>query len=136
MALLSVEHYSDRQSRALQRIKEKMTASAHRAVTQYGRVRKHERKEFQGMVLVRLASTEPVETSPDDLPSFQAWAYDISQGGIAFVAPDIVPQELVEIGLKRPGGGVRWMPGRIVRSRPIPEEEFIDYGVAFRRTAT
>lgn len=136
MALLSVEHYSERQRRSLQRIKEMLAAAAQRATTQYSRVRHHERKEFQGTVIVRLpAPVLPADADAEPV-SFQAWSYDISQGGIAFISPDIIPQDSVTIGLKLPDGNIRWMPGRIVRSRPIPEEEFIDYGVAFQRSVT
>ena len=136
MSLLSVEHYSERQHRSLQRIKEKMTASAQRAETQYKRIRQHPRKKFQGVVSVRLPVLEKSERGIAQPAAFDVWAYDISQGGVGFVSPDIVPQEAVEIGLKRPDGFVRWMTGRIVRTRSIPEEEFIDYGVAFQRPAT
>lgn len=136
MTLLSVQQYSDQQRRSLQRIKEKMAASAQRAATRYQRIRQHPRQEFQGVVFVRLPVQEPSDATPDDPAEFQVWAYDISQGGIAFVSPEVIPQESVVIGLKLPDGLVRWMPGRIVRTRPIPEEEFIDYGVAFQRSAT
>lgn len=136
MSLLSLEHYSERQRRSLLRIKEMMSAAAVRTAKQYQRLRQHPRKELQGTVFVRLPAPNEAAAVNDEPATFQVWAYDVSQSGIAFVSPEIIPQDAVTIGLKLPDGRVRWMSGRIVRSRPIPEEDFIDYGVKFQRSAT
>ena len=133
MPTVSLSQYTERQSRALLRIKEMMTASDLRAETQYKRIRRHDRKPFQGIVLICLPTLEVPEPSEDHPSTFQAWAYNISQGGVGFVLPTPIPAENVAVGLKFTGQQVRWMSGRIVRNRPIPEEEFIDYGVAFFR---
>ena len=87
-------------------------------------------------MFVRLPTPNEASSGTDGTASFQVWAYDVSRSGIAFVSPEIIPQEAVAIGLKLPDGLVRWMPGRIVRSRPIPAEDFIDYGVKFQCSAT
>lgn len=111
-----------------------LTSAEQRAEALFKRVRQHERKAFQGTVYVCLPTADAPEPSEDHPSTFQAWAYNISQGGIGFVAPTEIPVDHVVIGLKLPNGQVRWIHGRIVRTRPIPEEEFIDYGVAFARS--
>ena len=130
MTITSLDQYSDRQHRALQRILERMTVSDQRAEPLYRRHRQHDRRQFQGAVLICLPAEAP-EPSEDHPSTFQAWAYNLSQGGMGFVSPSPIDGEHVSVGLKLPTGGVRWMAGRIVRRRRIPEEEFFDYGVGF-----
>lgn len=59
------------------------------------------------------------------------WAYNLSSGGIGFVAPKTLAEGSVAVGLKIPDGNLRWMTGRIVRVRRIPQGDFFDYGVGF-----
>lgn len=133
MTITSVEQYSDRQKRSFQRILERLTASEQRAEALYGRQRQHDRRPFQGMVLICFPTPEAPEASEDHPTTFGAWAYSISQGGLGFVSPEPMPSEELMVGLKLPNGVVRWMKGSVVRTRPIPEEGFTDYGVSFVR---
>lgn len=133
MAIASVEQYSERQTRSLQRILERMSASEQRAEMLYKRRRQHDRCHFQGVVLICLPTPEAPEPSEDHPTTFRAWAYNISQGGVGFVSPEPILGEQLMIGLKLPHDKVRWMNGRLVRNRPIPDEDFIDYGVSFVR---
>lgn len=131
MAIASVDQYSERQHRALQRILERMTISDQRAEPLYKRQRQFDRRQYQGVTLICLPTSECPEPSEDHPTTFQAWTYNLSQGGMGFVSPAPIVDDQVSVGLKLPTGAVRWMTGRIVRSRQIPEEEFFDYGVAF-----
>ncbi len=135
MPAIGIPQYTERENRSLKRILDKLSASENRTETQYKRVRKHDRKDFQGQILVCLVSPEGPPPSEDHPTTFPAWAYNLSQGGIGFVALVPIVDLVVSIGLKRPDGLIRWMPGRVVRNRPIPEEDFIDYGVAFQIAA-
>jgi hypothetical protein len=99
----------------------------------YKHARQHDRKEFQGRIYVFLPTIASFEPSDDHASHLSAWAYNLSQGGVGFVAPHEISQKAVAIGMKRPDGAIRWMTGRVVRSRPIPGAEFFDYGVAFQR---
>lgn len=133
MSLAFITEFTERQNRTLKRIVEMLNAAEARTESMYKRARKHDRKEFQGRIYIFVptaVSAEPSEDCPTTLP---AWAYNLSQGGVGFVAPNEIAQKSVAIGLKRPDGAIRWMTGRIVRSRPIPNEDFFDYGVAFQR---
>lgn len=133
MSLPTINGITERQHRSLRRIVESLTSAQTRTQSCYNKVRKHDRKDFQDQILVCLPiSTDPVPR--EDHPSIiSAWAYNLSRGGVGFVALPQIAQYHVTIGIKRPDGTVRWLPGRIVRARPIPEEEFIDYGVAFQK---
>jgi hypothetical protein len=131
MSSIRLPGYSDRQNRALPRIIEIMAAEESRAESRYKSRRRHHRRRFQGAVQVcqpTAAFPAPSGTHPT---VFAAWAYNLSATGIGFVAPLPLADKSVAIGLRLPDGNVRWMPGRIVRSRQVPQEEFFDYGVEF-----
>jgi hypothetical protein len=134
MSMLSLEHYSERQRRAVERIVGTLSEADHRSEARYLRYRRHPRKQFSGPVLICLAS-ELEEASEDHPTTFQAFSYNISQGGIGLLIPARIPAERVCVGLRLPNGELRWMDGRVTRVREIPEEEFLDCGIAFVRAA-
>lgn len=128
--------YSERQNRALQRIVELMVADENRAEARYRSHRRHDRLPFRGTVQVcQPTPAFPVPSEAHPTAVF-VWAYNLSSGGIGFVAPKMLAEGTVVIGLKLPDGKMRWMPGRIVRVRRIPQEEFFDYGVVFEQAAS
>jgi hypothetical protein len=131
MPILSLEQYSDQERRALARIKELVASTEQRTEALFKSFRRHERKAFEGGVLICLPTAEAPDVGEDHPSTFQAWAYNVSQGGIGFVAPRRILDNHLAVGLRLPNGRVRWMRGRIVRMRPIPNEDFFDYGVAF-----
>jgi hypothetical protein len=133
MIVAQIPTYTERQNRSLNRIVEMLAAAETRAGTAYKRTRKHPRKEFQGRILVCLPTPGCPEPGEGHPTTFPAWAYNLSQGGVGFVAPMDILSPSIAIGLKQPDGSVRWMMGRIVRRRRILGENFIDYGVAFQR---
>lgn len=108
-----------------------MAADEGRAEARYGVQRRHDRRPFQGPVQI----CQPTESFPAPSAAhptmLTVWAYNLSSGGIGFVAPKTLAENAVAVGLKLPDGNVRWMAGRIVRVRRIPQEDFFDYGVVF-----
>lgn len=127
-----IPQYTERQNRSLKRIAETLAAAHSRTKSCYQHLRATDRKDFQNQVLICLTSPSHPEPSPTHPSTFPAWAYNLSQGGIGFVALKEILQTHVSIGIRTPEGGLRWLTGRVVRVRPIPEEEFVDYGVAFQ----
>lgn len=125
--------FTERQNRSLKRIVEMIRAAQSRTLTCYKHVRQHDRKEFQDQVLVCLPSPAAPEPSEDHPTTFPGLAYDLSQGGVGLLALVPIGQTNVSIGIKRPDGSFRWLRGTVVRARPIPNEEFIDYGISFQR---
>lgn len=127
-----IPQYTERQNRSLKRIAESLTSAHSRTKSCYQHLRASDRKDFQNQILVCATSPSHPEPSPAHPTTFPAWAYNLSQGGIGFVTLNEIFQTNVSIGIRTPEGGIRWLNGRVVRVRPIPEEDFIDYGVAFQ----
>lgn len=50
---------------------------------------------------------------------------------MGFISLEAFPGEVIYVGIHLANGAIRWMRGRTVRTREIPEEQFIDHGVAF-----
>lgn len=131
-----IPQYSEKQNRDLQRVLGTISAAEQRTENHYKRLRKHARKEFQGVVLICLTSPSEPVPSEDHPGTFPAWAYSLSPGGVGFVAAVDFAAREVAVGLRLPDGSLRWMTGRVVRHRPCPGEEFCDYGVAFIKGET
>lgn len=124
--------FADRHIRAIQRILDQMERTAQRTGSQYARIRKHERKAYHGPLTVYLpygVHDEPPRTT--EMGCLPAWSYSLSQGGVGLVMLEELVQNEVWVGVQLPNNSVRWMFGHIVRHRPIPEEEFFDYGISF-----
>lgn len=134
-AMPQVRDYTERQNRALLRIVEMLAATEARTRSNYEHLRKHDRLEFQGQILIYMAAMNGPPPNEDHPSTFPAWAYSISSGGIGFLTPESISTKTISVGLKRPDGSIRWMNGIIVRVRQIPNEEFFDYGLAFQKTA-
>lgn len=124
--------FSERHIRAIQRILDQMERTAQRTGQHYARVRKHERKAYHGLLSVYIpygSDDAPPQTA--DASCHPAWSYSLSQGGVGLIMLEEIPQNEVWVGVHLPNNSLRWMFGRIVRRRPVPEEEFIDYGICF-----
>jgi hypothetical protein len=131
-----VPQFTERQNRSLKRIVESLTAAQTRTKTCYQHLRSSDRKDFQDQILVCPTTSSHPEPSATHPATFPAWAYNLSQGGIGFVALPVIGQYTVSVGIRVSDGSVRWLTGRVVRARAIPEEDFIDYGVAFQSLRT
>lgn len=131
MSLTFTNTLSDRDQRALERILDGFEKVLSRADTQYSRLRKHDRKPYRGCISILSAGLSD-QTPPQDVSTLPVgWTYSLSLGGVGFVCLDPIRFDEVSIGLHLPGGNIRWIAGRIVRMREIPEERFLDYGVVF-----
>ena len=64
------------------------------------------------------------------------WSYSLSQGGIGFISQESFDSPALWVGVHLPDGTVRWLLGKIVRRRDIPDETYLDYGVAFSTPET
>ena len=124
--------FNDRQLRAAHRILDQLDRAANRIDVQYSRVRKHDRKGYRGMLSIfvpRTGSDRPPEQLNEQC--FPGVSYSLSQGGVGFIMLDNIEMAEVWVGVHLPNQAIRWMLGRVVRRRAIPEEEFLEYGVAF-----
>lgn len=124
--------FTDRQLRAAHRILDQLDRAANRIDVQYSRVRKHDRKGYRGMLSIfapRVSSVHPPQQLNEQC--FPGMSYSLSQGGVGFIMLDYIDMADVWVGVHLPDQAIRWMRGRVVRRRAIPEEEFLEYGVAF-----
>lgn len=108
-----------------------MDRAATRTESQYSRSRQHERKPYRGPVSIFVLSTEDAVPPADGAGCPMGWAYSLSQGGMGFISLESFPCTEIQVGIHLPNGTIRWMRGRTVRTREIPEEQFFDHGVAF-----
>ncbi len=108
-----------------------MDRAATRTETQYARSRQHERKPYRGPISLFVPQTEDAVPPADGAGCPMGWAYSLSQGGMGFISLEAFPGAELLVGIHLPNGTIRWMRGRTVRTREIPEEQFIDHGVAF-----
>lgn len=131
MPVVSMPQFNDREHRSLERILDGFDKIQNRADSQYGRVRKHDRKPYRGLISIYLPpnATDTPPKDYQDLPI--GWAYSLSLGGIGFLSLEVLESYQLWIGLHLPTGNIKWMNGLLVRRREIPEERFLDYGVAF-----
>lgn len=109
-----------------------MDRAAVRTESQYARARKHTRKSYRGPLSIfvpRLAKDLPPEKGNEGC--IPAWSYSLSQGGVGLIMLEKIFVTDIWIGVHLPNQDIRWMFGQIVRRRPIPEEDFLDYGITF-----
>lgn len=132
MPYVSVGHYTERQLRSAQRILEQITRSNLRTQSYYARLRKSERKPYVGCISIFLPTPQQSDPPPGGPGTFTAWSYSLSQGGVGFITPNQIDEQVVVVGIHLPNGLTRWLRGDIVRKRQIPGEAFFDYGVAFQ----
>ncbi|MDX1970166.1 MAG: hypothetical protein SFV23_23530 [Planctomycetaceae bacterium] len=131
MSTAHIPTLSDRDQRALERILDGFEKVLSRADAQYSRQRKHQRKSYRGCVSI-LSTGLSHQTPPQDVSTLPVgWTYSLSQGGVGLVCLDPIQFDEVLIGLHLPDGNIRWIAGRVVRKREVPEERFLDYGIVF-----
>lgn len=136
MATTLAEPFTERQCRAIQRILDQMDRAATRTESQYSRARQHERKPYRGPISIYVPQTNNAAPPNDGAGCPMGWAYSLSQGGMGFISLEIFEAEEIYVGIHLANGAIRWMRGRTVRTRAIPEEQFIDHGVAFGSAPT
>lgn len=118
------ETYNARQTKALPRVRESLKANSQRQSLQYGRQRQHDRLEFEGYI-------ELVYQIGDLEQRDMVMSYSISQGGVGLILPTQIELTTVRLGMILPNDQRRWMNGRVVRCKAIPEEDLWECGIAF-----
>lgn len=134
MLTSSPSNLTDRHHRAAQRILDQLDRAASRTDAQYSRIRKHDRKGYRSPLSIfvpRGDTDRPPEQ--EDAFCYPAWSYSLSQGGVGLIMLDQLEVTDVWVGVHLPNKTIRWMSGRIVRCRRIPEEEFFECGLSFRQ---
>ena len=128
----SAPAFSEREQRDIQRILDRMDRVSNRTEQHYSRMRKHDRKPYRGPLTLFLPTefrmAPPANGDERCLP---AWSYSLSQGGVGLIMLEELTWNEVWVGVYLPNQSLRWMYGRIVRRRPVPEEAFFDYGISF-----
>lgn len=122
---------SERDQRAIDRLLESIDKASQRNRTVFERQRRHHRKPYRCIVSLRESGSANDRFEDDNTPCHVGWAYSLSQGGIGFISTVNFLLPYLGVGIPLPDGSVRWVTGMIVRQREIPQERFIDYGVAF-----
>lgn len=129
---VSIECYDHKQTKSVQRIIDTLNQEALRLSGHFEAQRGHGRKEFNGVVTIRVPNPDFANHGIGE-PSFEFKAYcrDVSAGGTSFIYPEEIDVRKIFIGLGN-GSKKTWFNGEIVRSREMIEEDFWEYGVAFR----
>lgn len=131
-ATANVPTFSEREQRDIARILDRMDRVSNRTEQHYSRMRKHDRKPYRGPLSVFLPTefhmSPPANGDERCLP---AWSYSLSQGGVGMIMLEELTWNELWIGVHLPNHSLRWMYGRIVRRRQVPEEAFFDYGISF-----
>ena len=128
-AFINVSDYSSRQKRSADRVLESLDAMANRLGSHYAHVRDHERKQMRGQAVIRFQNP----SAEGEFHEFVVYVHNVSSGGICFIYPGEVEQKEILVGLKlNDGPPSLWFQGEVVRVRQISEEDFWEFGVAFR----
>jgi hypothetical protein len=125
---IDLSAYTEQQNRTVQRVLDDLDRWDERLAQHYRRQRDHERKSYRALVTVLLPQESATATNQPT--TFQAWARNISRGGLSFVHLQRLRQNKILICLNPAHGADNWMNAEIVRARPI-QEEFWEYGVRF-----
>lgn len=123
---VSVENYSDRQRRSVQRVLDLLARNDHRFSDHYTPVRKHQRQHCHNLLTIRVPGL-----LADESAEFSVYMRDISPRGTSFVYPGMLDMTEIQIGIPIPGRDMTWFRGEVVRCKQVMEEDFWEYGVKF-----
>ena len=123
---LSVEHYSEKQRRVVQRLLDALAKNDHRLNDHYSQIRTHERKRGKNLLFVRIPHPHEEPTT------FSVHMRDISSSGTSFIYPGELDTRSILVGIPIPGREPTWFQAEVVRCKQIIDEDFWDYGVRFR----
>jgi len=129
MGLINLEQYTDKQNRAISRVLDTLDRLDKITTAHYSDKRKHERKNFRGVVWI---NTVPELNSENDVFSTtKVWSRSISQSGLSFIYPSPIQQTQIQVGIPAEETQIIWFRAEIVRQREVEEEKFWEYGVKF-----
>ena len=123
------QFYDDKTNRSAQGVLDTLERWDNRFKEHYDSRRGQPRQLFRTIITVAV----PPMTSRGSVPfTFQAWARNISRGGLAFIHPGELKVANVLICLAPvQSGQSTWFSGQIVRARPV-QDRFWEYGVCFK----
>ncbi len=127
MSLINLDQYTERQSRAINRVLDTLDRIEQRTDAHYSEKRSHERKKFRGLVWLSI----PDGSQEFDQATTQVWSRSISQSGLSFIYPMRIYETEVRVGVPVSADQVTWFRAEIVRQKEIQEEHFWEYGVRF-----
>lgn len=130
MSLINLEQYTDKQNRAITRILDTLDRLERRTNLHYSDKRKHERKDFRGIVWIRIPQNTRSEEE-DDTSDIRVWSRSLSQSGLSFIYPYNIYPNQIEVGVPVQNHQVTWFRAEVVRQKEIGEENFWEYGVKF-----
>ncbi len=127
MSLISLEQYSEKQNRAINRVLDTLDRLDARTSAHYSEKRAHERKAFRGLVWLSI----PDGTQEFDQAMTKVWSRSISQSGLSFIYPMRIYETQIRVGVPVGADQVTWFRAEIVRQKEVEEEHFWEYGVRF-----
>lgn len=130
MSLINLEQYSDKQNRAITRILDTLDRLEKRTNPHFSDRRKHERKDFRGVVWIRIPQNSRSEEE-EVTSEIRVWARSLSQSGLSFIYPFRIYTTEIEVGVPVENHQAIWFRAEIVRQKEIGEESFWEFGVKF-----
>jgi len=127
MSLVSLEQYTDKQNRSINRVLDTLDRIEQRTNVHYSEKRSHERKDFRGLVWISI----PEGTEEGEFSTTKVWSRSISQSGLSFIYPQRIYETQIRVGVPVSNDQVTWFRAEIVRHKEVMDEEFWEYGVRF-----
>lgn len=127
MSLVSLEQYTDKQNRSINRVLDTLDRIEQRTNVHYSEKRSHERKDFRGLVWI----STPEGTEEGEFSTTKVWSRSISQSGLSFIYPQRIYETQIRVGVPVSNEQITWFRAEIVRHKEVMDEEFWEYGVRF-----
>lgn len=127
MSLVSLEQYTDKQNRSINRVLDTLDRIEQRTNVHYSEKRSHERKDFRGLVWISI----PEGTEEGEFSTTKVWSRSISQSGLSFIYPQRIYETQIRVGVPVSNEQITWFRAEIVRHKEVMDEEFWEYGVRF-----
>ncbi len=128
--MTDTETVSDRRHKAAQRVLDALDRWSERLEGRNSQKREHPRKPFRSTITIHLPEMEEADGRKIQAEVFQAWARNISCGGVSFIFHEQIKRKAFAIGLANGNGTKMWFLGEVTRARQV-HEGFWEYGVRF-----
>jgi PilZ domain len=96
----------------------------------YTQKRTSQRKSFRSRITIYIPSNDSLAGESEEATSFQAWARNISQSGLAFLYKGNIKLDKIIVCLDPDTKGIHWLNAEFVRIRQV-HNDFWEYGVKF-----
>jgi hypothetical protein len=132
LVFTSVESYSQTQNRAAQRALDTIDRVSDRTEDLHIQFRGHKRHKVRKVITLYIVGSCETDSAEAPAQVFQAWAGNLSAGGLSFIYPGWISKRHLSVGIPVRDERLSWFRAEIVREREIPGELFWEFGVAFR----